>query len=190
MPLLHVSQLASALGLRSSRSEVGSTALAWDIASILDSWCDHLRTLSFGEMVEPTPSRGRSLRNLTVNTFHPIELLPVAWTDGRFDWDPDGDEEREQALRDARAVVDHAARVAGSWSAFLLEHGDEMGAADPVVSSPRGDVTYSALLASQRWHAAYHYRQLLDVLAGRDKALAGTLRLEALADLDLPAEVF
>ena len=34
----------------------------------------------------------RSLRNLTVNVFHPFELLPTAFDEGRFDWDPDLDD--------------------------------------------------------------------------------------------------
>jgi len=49
------------------------------------------------------------------------------------------------------------------------------------VSSPRGPLTFSALVSFQRWHAAYHYRQLVHVRGG-DLTLPD--------DLVLPREVF
>ena len=63
-------------------------------------------------------------------------------------------------------------------------------ARDPDVDSPRGRVTYRTLLDSQRWHAAFHYRQLLAFLEGRGRDLDGALALASLRDLELPAEVF
>jgi hypothetical protein len=189
VPILHVSQLAAAIGV--SREAGGDpVALAWDIVSVLDAWCEHLPALSFGELIEATPSRERSLRNLTVNTFHPIELLPAAWATGRFDWDPDGDDQREARLREVDAVVGYARPIAASWTAFVLEVEHRLADDDPTVASPRGDVSYSTLLASQRWHAAFHYRQLVEHLAPRGKAVPGTLRVEALAGLELPAEIW
>jgi hypothetical protein len=189
VPILHVSQLAAAIGVGHD-AVVDPTPLAWDIVSLLDAWCEHLPALSFEELIEPTASRGRSLRNLTVNAFHPIELLPAAWTSGRFDWDPDGDDEREARLEDADAVIGYARPIAASWTAFVLEVEDRLAEEDPAIASPRGEVTYSTLLASQRWHAAFHYRQLVEHLAPRGKALSGTLRVEALAGLDLPIEIW
>jgi hypothetical protein len=189
MPILHVSQLASALGLPAPAGSA-STGTAWDLARILDAWCGHLREIGWELVVEATPSRGRSLRNLTVNTFHPIELLRGAWEQGRFDWDPDGDGERERALVDAHAVRTYAERIAARWTDFLLETGDELDGRDPTVSSPRGDLRFSELLASQRWHAAYHYRQLVEFLRARGVPVSGALGVDRLSDVELPADVF
>jgi hypothetical protein len=61
---------------------------------------------------------------------------------------------------------------------------------DPVVHSSRGDITYRNLLASQRWHAAFHYRQLLAFLGGRGHDVSGALAVESLRGLDLPDDVF
>jgi hypothetical protein len=189
MPILHVSQLASALGLPPPAG--GEAAgLAWDLASVLDSWCDHLVELEWELLVTPTPSRGRSLRNLTVNTFHPVELLPAAWEAGRFDWDPDGDEEREHALAGPTELNEYAARIAAAWTDFLLRVGDELAAHDPQVASPRGELAFSDLLDSQRWHAAYHYRQLVEFLRTSGVAVQGALGLDAMGGLELPADVF
>jgi hypothetical protein len=51
-------------------------------------------------------------------------------------------------------------------------------------------VRFSDLLASQRWHAAYHYRQLVAFLGARGAALDGAVAVERLADIGLPADVF
>jgi hypothetical protein len=164
--------------------------VAWDLVSILHAWRRHLTRLDWDAVIAPTPSRGRSLRNLTVNTFHPVDLLPAAWATGTFDWDPDRDEEREQALADVPALCSYAARIAGEWSNFVLETGDALGERGPIVSSPRGDLAFSDLLASQRWHAAYHYRQLVECLGARGVALDGAVAVEQLAEIGLPADVF
>jgi hypothetical protein len=150
-PLFHVSQLAAALGLPSPEGAEW-VAAGWDIAELMRAWCNHLRDTSFELALEPTPSRGRSVRNLTVNAVHPIELLAGAWESGRFDWDPDLDTDRERALTDARVLKAYAGRVTAVWHDFLLVSGDSPG--DRVVSTPRGELPYSALVASQRWHAA------------------------------------
>jgi hypothetical protein len=188
-PILHVSQLASMLGLEAP-AQLEASRLAWDAAAVLDAWLKLIRPLDLETLTLPTPSRGRSLRNLTVNVFHPFELLPVAFDDGLFDWDPDGDDEREAPLQDAGAVVAYAGERTRSWRDWLLEREDELRERDPEVGSPRGSVTYTNLLASQRWHAAFHYRQLVAFLASRGRDVSDALALTSLGDLRLPPEVF
>lgn len=183
-----MSQIAAALGLeRADGSD--PTALAWDISAILDAWAQHLDGLETQPVTAPTPSRGRSLRNLTVNTFHPIELLPAACERGVFPWNPDGDDDRERLLIDAAAVQAYAGRIAGLWAAFVLGAAGHLEA-DLPVESPRGEVTVANLLASQRWHAAYHYRQLVAFLEASGRPPAGALIVEQLPGLGLPPEVF
>jgi len=164
--------------------------LAWDTAAVLDAWLSLVRQLDFETLTAPTPSRGRSLRNLTVNVFHPIELLPVAFDEGRFDWDPTLDDDREAPLDDATAVVGYASDRYVTWQDWLLEREADLLARDPEVDSPRGRVTYRNLLASQRWHAAFHYRQLGAFLESHGHDLGGALPLASLGDLDLPAQIF
>jgi len=163
VPILHVSQIAAELGLPAPPG-LERARLAWDIAAILDAWVERLRGIDWELLMRPTPSRGRSLRNLTVNVFHPIELLPEAWEHGRFDWYPDEDPAREGELRSPDEVVRYAERIGVGWSSFLLELGDEIERRDPAVASPRGDVTYAELLASQRRHADFHLREVEEFL--------------------------
>ena len=188
-PILHVSQLASMLGLQAP-AQLESTRLAWDTVSVLDAWVELIGPLDLETLTAPTPSRGRSLRNLTVNVFHPFELLPVAFETGRFDWDPDLDARREAMLQDASAVVAYAGDGCATWRNWLQENEARLLTHDPEITSPRGRVTYANLLDSQRWHAAFHYRQLLAFLDGRGHDLTRALSLESLGGLSLPEEVF
>jgi hypothetical protein len=158
-PILHVSQIAAALGLPRPLGG-GGLASGWELSSTLEAWLEALRPLDWAALTAPAASRGRTLRNLTVNVFHPVGLLPGAWETGRFDWDPDGDPEREAALADLPAVVGYAERIASAWSGFLLESEDDLEERDRDVVSPRGALTYSELLAAQLWHARFHLREL------------------------------
>ena len=156
----------------------------------MDAWLQLIRPLDTETLLLPTPSRGRSVRNLTVNVFHPFELLPAAFDEGRFAWDPDLDEDREASLRDAGAVLGYATDRSVTWWGWLVEREGELLLRDPKVSSLRGEITYRNLLASQRWHAAFHYRQVLAFLEGRGHSVGDALSLESLNDLDLPREIF
>jgi len=188
-PILHVAQLATMLGLEAP-AHLAVTRLAWDGAAVLDAWLKLIRPLDQETLTAPTPSRGRSLRNLTVNVFHPFELLPTAFETGRFDWDPTLDEDREAAVQDAAAVVAYASDRHLAWQDWLRENESDLLARDPDITSPRGHVTYANLLDSQRWHAAFHYRQLLAFLDGRGHDLTDAHSLASLDGLTLPAEIF
>ena len=159
-----MSQLAAALGLPVPQTQE-PTRLAWETLPVLRSWLDRLRGLDWETLTKPTPSRGRSLRELTVNVFHPFELLPAAWRSGSFPWEPERDAEREALLDSAPEVVAYAGRIFADWTDFVLEHGEELGLRDPIVVSPRGEVRFSALLEAQLGHALFHHEQLVDFLS-------------------------
>ncbi len=187
--MLHRTQIATALGLPAPKTEERQR-LAWDIVPVLDAWIAHLGHVDWEVLVRPTPSRGRSLRNLTVNVFDPVSLLPDAFLAGRFEWYPEEDDRREQELRSTEDVARLATDAAARWMAFLGDHGQELDQRDPPVASSRGDVDFGALLEYQRWHAAFHYRQMVEFLRGQGVVLPGAFKVEALTDLDLPQSVF
>lgn len=188
-PILHVSQLASMLGLEAPE-QPPATRLAWDAASVLGAWLGLIRPLDLQTLTAPTPSRGRSLRNLTVNVFHPFELLPTAFETGHFGWNPELDAEREAALQDPVAIVAYASDRHVAWEDWLREKETDLLISDPQIRSTRGRVSYAALLDSQRWHAAFHYRQVLTILDEQGHEVAGALSLSSLDDLTLPTEIF
>jgi hypothetical protein len=178
VPVLHVSQIAEALGLPPPPGGAPAREGA-EAAALLALWIERLRGQPWEALLEPTPARGRTVRNLTVNVFHPFELLPTAWRDGAFPWHPEQDAVRERRLPDHDALLSYARSALATWQAFLDE--DAVGDSDPLVDSPRGPVRFSTLVGFQRWHAAYHYRQVVHVLGGELPALDG---------LVLPREVF
>ncbi len=188
-PILHVSQIAPVLGLPTPAA-LEAPRLAWDCTSVLGGWVELIETLEWEVLVQPTPSRDRTLRNLTINVFHPFELLPAAWTTGSFGWDPGLDSTREQELRSAEDVVRYARERHVGWLDFVLEREADLAQADRPISSPRGEITFANLLAQQRWHAAFHYRQLVAFLRGERHELGPTVDLAAMGDLELPAEIF
>jgi hypothetical protein len=188
-PVMHRTQIATALGLSVPKTEE-SQRLAWDIVPVLDAWIAHLQHVEWDLLVRPTPSRGRTLRNLTVNVFDPVSLLPDAFLAGRFEWKPEEDDRREQGLRSTADVVEFARDAADAWMVFLGDHGEDLDRRNPPVASSRGDVTFGALLEYQRWHAAFHYRQVVEFLRGEGVVLPAVFEVEALTDLELPASVF
>lgn len=190
MPILHISQIASLLDL--PLDEVPAVPrLAFDTVNILSSWCDLIDTMDFELLMKPTRSRERSMRNLTVNTFHPFELLPEAWREGRFDWDPTTDGEREAVLLDAPAIRDYARQHLIDWQMFLLDVEQELETAeDRDVWSPRGTVPFSTVLTSQRWHAAFHHRQLVHFLREEGHPIVDGFDVEVIHDIDLPDDVY
>ena len=160
-PLLHVSQLAAALGLTApDASPAGQLAL--ETVPVLESWLDSVRPLDFELLTAPTPSRGRSLRNLTVNVFHPFELLPAAWITSTFPWEPERDDELEVLLTSAAEVVAFAERALTEWTGFLRT--TALDAHDPLVSTPRGELRFSAVVDSQLRHVLFHHGQLVEFL--------------------------
>ena len=188
VPILHRSQIASLLGLE-SQDEGTAGSLAWDCATLLEAWITQLGGLPYELLLMPTRSRGRTLRNLTVNVFHPFELLPRACAHGAFAWEPDLDDEREGPLADASAVTAYAQERHDCWTTFLGEHCDTLDPLRPV-ETPRGALTLAALLSAQRWHVAFHYRQLIDFLRERDVTVASPFPLDRLDGLDLPTELY
>ena len=189
-PIMHPSQIASLLDLPGTEPGVDSVRLGWDAVSILDSWVELLPQASWASLMAPTPSRGRSVRNLTVNTFRPFELLMEAWRTHTFRWyTGEADAERERPLVDREKLIGFAQGIMRRWEDFLMESGEELGK-DPEIESNRGTVPYSVILRSQRWHAAFHHRQIVAFLRSEGVGLEGALDVEAFEDLELPREVY
>jgi hypothetical protein len=189
-PIMHPSQIASLLDLPGSEPGVDSVRLGWDTVSILDNWVELLPQVSWESLVAPTPSRGRSVRNLTVNTFRPFELLMEAWRSHTFRWyTGEADTERERPLVDREKLAGFARGTLRRWEDFLMETGEELGE-DPKIESSRGKVSYSVILRSQKWHAAFHHRQIVTFLRSEGVGLEGALDVEAFEDLDLPREIY
>jgi hypothetical protein len=194
--ILYPGQLAPILNLPEPGG-LDVTRLAWDLVAIGDAWIKAVRGLDLGMLSRvmplstPDPARHLTVRDLVVNVFHPIALLPGAWDTGHLPWFPEErDEEISATLHDAAAVLGYARSGSVAWTSFVLDRQDgELADRDPRVSSPRGTVSFTQLVASQRWHAAFHYRQLADVLTSWGAWVSGGFDLATIPDLVLPREI-
>jgi len=184
-------QIATILGLPSPESEVDSARLAWDAASIMDGWIELQTVAPWESLIAPTPSRGRSIRNLTVNAFRPFEMLPQAWHAREFAWyTGEADASRERPLTGPEKLEDFARKILRDWEDFLMEYGETLKQEDPEVRSSRGEVPYSIVLRAQRWHVAFHHRQIVDFLRTQGIEPENVLDVEGFEDLDLPPSIY
>jgi hypothetical protein len=94
------------------------------------------------------------------------------------------------ALAGADAVRGYARRISDGWNLFLLDVGAALDRRDPEIRSPRGTLAYSTLLTSQRWHVAFHYRQVTVFLASRGVELPNAITPDALGRFELPQDVY
>ena len=118
-------------------------------------------------------------------------MLPETWRTCRFEWRTgEADAKRERKITDMHKLEDFAWEIQRSWEAFLLESEAELKASDPIIESNRGDAPYSVVLRSQRWHAAFHHRQIVDFFAAEVVPVAEALDVAGFDDLDLPDSIY
>jgi hypothetical protein len=187
---MHVSQLAALLGLPAPDMP-DATRLAYDIALVVGSWAANVRALPWEVVVAETRSRGRTIRNLTMNAVYPISLLPAARESGRFDWGlVDLDEQLAAEYETSEALATFAQSVHDGWAAFVVAYEDVLASEDPWIEAARGRMRFSDLLAHQRWHISFHHRQIVEFLEEQGIEPADAFRVDQLPGVSLPPSVF
>jgi hypothetical protein len=193
MPVIHPTQLRSILGMAGEATDEAEPWLpmGWDIAAILDDWVRLIEHCSWEQLLAPTLSRGRTPRNLTVNVCRPIEMLPRVYREHFFAWyTGEADLQVEAWLRSREAVVEYARAASVAWQSFLLELSELSAVDDPSLTTTRGDSTFSDLLRAQRFHAAFHHRQVVHFLQNEEIAVPQLLDVTAFAGIGLPASLY
>lgn len=192
MPIIHPVQIRGILGMPPDESGPEPwLPMAWDIAAVLDDWLRLLQVYDMDLLLAPTMSRGRNTRNLTVNVWRPIGLLPTAYERHFFGWfTGDADLQVEVYLQSVDEVVAFAQRGSHAWQAWLMELTEQGEVDDPFIASTRGDTAYSELMRLQRFHAAFHHRQIVDFLRSAGVDFTPRLDVGALAGIGLPDELY
>lgn len=187
--IMHVSQVARLLELPAPPMP-DQSRVAYDLVLLLESWERMIRPLQPGAIVEPTASRGRSLRNLTMNAVHPISLVPDAHATRGFDWGlVDLDEQRAEPYTDAESLANFVRSVHAAWSSFVMAYEDRLESRDDWIETQRGRMRFSELLAHQRWHLAFHHRQVVEFLETLGRDVTAERNLAARIGVDLPEAV-
>jgi hypothetical protein len=184
-----VAELAAAVGVEAPPS-LPLLAELEDTVELVEAWHRLAAGLDPVLLRAPTPSRARTTAELAVNVLNPFDLMPEAWETGELPWHPERDEQRAAALTDAD-LVSWAGAVAGRWAGFVRSSGELLAQPARALDSPRGVLEWGPLVTSQRWHAAFHYRQVSAFLELSEVPLpSGAPPLETLVDIDLPEDVF
>ncbi|MHB0871398.1 MAG: hypothetical protein ACYC66_12090 [Chloroflexota bacterium] len=156
--ILHVDQLREFLGLPAE--DLGATyqALLPALERVLQAVERAVLRLPSERLGDPTPNRGRDLRELAFNIHDPVRAMAVSLDTGLFQWDTDRDFERSRALGSSEQLARFCREVRVGW----VERARRVTAeeAERLVETPRGAVTQLQLLESQAWHAAQHLRQV------------------------------
>jgi hypothetical protein len=131
------------------------------------------------------------------NAFPPIGMLAEAWESGRFTWPGDhevllaNDRKVAESFADHVEVADYMRDCARPFRELLLGVFGDDAPADRMVTTPdRGEIPFSLLLASQRWHAVYHLHQVVVFMQQRGIEPPSLSSFAAMPDLDLPADPF
>lgn len=186
----HPGQIAELLGIEVEGVR-SAGALAWSLLDVLQRYLDLVRDLDFEQMRLPTESRARDIRNLVVNVFRPIAYLAQSWEDGEFNWfTGEADTQQETFLRNAKDVLAFAEEILIAFNSFVLDAEAALDAEERRVDGNRGDMTYATLLTTQRFHVAFHYRQIVDCLSKADVAEKPSLPDALLREIALPEQLY
>jgi hypothetical protein len=194
--IIHVSQLYSLLGL-ARPADLGERRRAWDLVTMQQIWLSVIRPLEWATILAPTPSRGRSIRELAVNVFQMFRPLQTAWETGRFVIDVPSEMAIVQSL-DAPRLAHYLEEIALEWEAFVLEHDDRQPPSERTTRVWRttdsgertllGELPFGGVLAFVANHTAGHLRQVAAVL-DRSGIPHAPDRLERF-DVELAADPF
>jgi hypothetical protein len=171
--LQHPSQAGLLLGLETPPALRDAVQVAWDIDAVEHAFLELVETTRWDALLTPMPVLNRTPLALAVDASVGITALLEPFVTGWFHW-PGNPVTGE--LGDATVVAYEASIVVSigdrldllavvrpvveSWRTFVLEYEDAFRV-DPAraVRTPRGELTWVALLEAQRLHAAQHYRQ-------------------------------
>jgi hypothetical protein len=165
--------------------------VAAGLVRVLDAWLECLRVTPWPLLLEPTPSRDRTPRELAVNVFKFVELLPGTWESGALEVGMERwlTEERtiEVTLTDRAKLIAYAEPIRHAVASFLDEmHDDFRDAESRFVLNAGGGLSYADILDGQRNHAAQHYRQVATFL----DSVGAPVPTDALEGIPLPSRIY
>lgn len=193
--LWHPSQAAALLGIEVGQ-EQDAPRVAWQVHALVEGWAELVAALPWPVLLEPTPSRGRPITELAIGSCAAVDHLPSALRTGVYIGDTRENRALEDEVRLGLSSTDdlagHLLRIAQDWRAYLVDEDGLIAASSTVTvrTSRHGDLPYIALLTRVRDHGAQHFRQATTHLELTGRSVPTTFRLDRLAGLVLPQQVF
>ena len=160
----HPDQLFAFFGLPPEDRNAEWTELVDAAERVLLAYERLLTQLPEARIYDPTPNRGRDMRNMTINVFGLMDELVSCMDRGHFSYQAHKDHDATYVdYTSVRQLREYAAAARERWIARARRVGpDEVDAY--VTTDRKGDVTQYLALDSGARHAAGHLRQAYQFL--------------------------
>ena len=186
--ILHTDQLRAFLGLRTSEALASYRQLAAAMNRILEAVERAVRQVPTERLSDPTPNRGRDLRELVFNIHDRILPMAASLDSGVYEWRNGDDYGRSRRFSTTQELAEFCSNVRTAWLQRAALVDDD--AAYEMVQTSRGPVTHLQLLESQGFHAAQHLRQIYVSIRQIGIAPAGEMTAAEMAPITLGEQVF
>lgn len=107
---------------------------------------------------DPTPNRGRDLREMVFNIHERIPPMADSLDSGTYQWEKGDDYGRSRHFLTSGKLGRYCSDVRTAWFQRAVQIDDDE--ANEMVQTRRGPVNHFQLLESQAFHAAQHLRQI------------------------------
>ncbi len=181
-------QLRAFLGLPPSQAGASYQQLVSATNRVLEAVERAVRQVPTVRLSDPTPNRGRDLRELVFNIHDRILPMAGALDTSYYDWSHKDDYAPSRRFRTAEDLAAFCSEVRTAWVQRASQVGDDL--AEEMVETDRGLVTHFQLLDSQAFHAAQHLRQIYVFLRQIGIEPVGEMTAAEMAPIVLGDQVF
>jgi hypothetical protein len=186
--ILHMGQLREFVGLPPAGPSGSYQEWVAAMNRILEAVEEAVLQVPPERLPDPTPNRGRDLRELVFNIHDRIPFMCQALESGWYDYHPGDDFARSRHFRTSAELADYCREVRTGWLECVQGVDDD--AALNGVDSRRGEATHQQLLEMQAFHAAQHLRQIYLFLREIGVEPSRELTAAEMAPVELGEEVF
>jgi hypothetical protein len=158
LPILHVDQLRSFLGLAAADSSATYQDYVAALERVLEGVERAVLQVPARHFGSPTPNRGRDLPELVFNIHDPIALLGESLDSGGFHWLTENDRERSRRFAGTEDLAAFCREARLRW--FTRAAAVDTDTAQATVLTEKGPLTNQQVLEAQAFHAAQHLRQI------------------------------
>ena len=146
------------MGLQASEAPASYGELVGAMDRILKAVEIAVRQVPAERLSDPTPNRGRDLRELVFNIHERIAPMAEALDSGVYDWRAGDDYRRSRSFGTPEELARYCSETRQAWHRRAGLAGDDTASA--MVQTRRGPITHFQLLESQAFHSAQHLRQI------------------------------
>ena len=176
------------MGLQASEAAASYGELAGAMNRILRAVEQAVLQVPSERLSDPTPNRGRDLREMVFNIHDRIPPMAASLDSGTYQWRQGDDYGRSRRFLTSEELGRFCSEVRTAWFQRASLVDDD--AAYEMVQTHRGPLTHLQLLESQAFHAAQHLRQIYVFMRQTGITPARELTAAEMAPVILGEQVF